>query len=423
MRKRDNSRTKPRGIFQSLVNWQKHIAVTLFLVMSAPLLSSAAIEAGGYTMTRLSAPYMNNPMSVRAGVVNVGFCGKVGGVAFGEIAESTDGSQIQRLLYHPDRPDGQRLEVLISQGEAVNTVTLPIYDWLFVPAANFAAGEQDVVVTFFGTLNDKATQAQLEKQGCRFINYNPAVDNTLMGLRLMQADLLAFHQIAPYNMKEDGINIIGEGETLQSESINLNASAKVQKYWDNASEQQGAQSYVICDVDQPIRFHLQSGADEKTNLVISGDPYWSCWTAPVDETALQEKVVMQALETLTSQEQTQIMEAMQQSTGVPDSIQQKMGQFAEQNAERLINEEREKTFRQLPEVSKELSRLMKEEEGGNPAVYRAVTAFMRYAALFRHARKHNPSDYQSFVQSLNGVHLLPPIETPTVITPKEGSPE
>jgi hypothetical protein len=423
MRQRDNSRTKPRGIFQTLVNWQKHIALTLLLVMSTPLLSSAAIEAGGYTMTRLSAPYMNNPMRVRAGVVNVGFCGKVGGVAFGEIAESTDGSQIQRLLYHPDRPDGQRLEALISQGEAVNTVTLPIYDWLFVPAANFAAGEQDVVVTFFGTLSDKANQAQLEKQGCRFINYNPAVDNTLMGLRLMQADLLAFHQIAPYNMNENGVNIVGEGETLQSESSNLNSSAKVQDYWDNASKQQGAQSYVICDVDQPIRFYLQSDADGKTNLVISGNPYWSCWTAPVDETALQEKVVMQALETLTSQEQMQIMEAMQQSTGVPDAIQQKMAQFAEQNAERLINEEREKTFRQLPEVSKELSRLMKEEEGGNPAVYRAVTAFMRYAALFRHARKHNPSDYQSFVQSLNGVHLLPPIETPTVITPKEGSPE
>lgn len=414
-------KSKSRGFIQSIAQWQKHVIWILILVIGIPLTSNAEITAGGYTMTRLSAPYMSNPMKARAGVASIGFCGKVGGVAFGEIAESTDGSQIQRLLYHPDRPDGMRLEALVKHGDELHNITLPVYDWQFIPTARFAAGEQDAVLTFFGDLSDAEKEATLREQGCRFINYHPAIDNTLMGLRLMQADLLAFHRTAPYDLKKNGVNIVGQGETLQAESKNHVSSAKVQAYWHYATGQHGAQSYVICDVGQPIRFHLQSASEGKKTLVLSGYPFWSCWTAPVDTDALQNRVLMQALENLTASEQMQLMRAMQEDEEVPPPIERKIRRFVEQNFGSMLEQEREKTFRRLPEVSTELSRLIKEEEGGNPVVYRALTTFMRYAALFRHAREYNPSGYEAFVQSLSDIRLVPPIETPTVIMPPKQS--
>ena len=391
---------------------RNHLHFGLALLLAAvvlPLAAAAAIMAGIYSMARSAAPPLVNPMNVQAGVANYGFCSKVGGIAFGGEAESADGSIVERLTYRHDRPDGQRLEAIVRLGTRRTTVTLPVYDWEFVPAARFAKGAQHALVTYFGTLSDPEEQERLRKQDCKFINYHEMVDNTLAGFRLMQADLLAFHEIAPHNPEENGSPIRGPGEVLGSVEANKIANQPVQDYWRvTAKEEHSARSYVICDVGQTISFRLENQGT-KPELVITGDPYWSCWKA-CDPIEIFGEISKAFSGTLSVEERNR-----------PPSLEivSRFELFMKQKGLQLAERMNEENFRQLPEVSRDLSRLMKQQEGGNPPVYRALTKFMRCAALFRHLKRSSPEKYTEFVSSLDKVELRPAVETPTVIYPPE----
>ena len=399
------NRIKKLGFFHMKL-WEKKIITALIVATSIlPLFSSAQIMAGGFTMGKSGAGSLRNPMSVAKGVGNFGFCSAVGGVAFGEMAVSEDGSVIERLMYHKDRADGERLEALVRKGSQIINVTLPVYDWEFIPAARFAGGSQDAVATFFGSLSDKAEEARLRGKGCKFMNYHKDIANTLMGLRLIQADLLAFHSIGPLNFSEGGLPIKGSGEKLASESSNKMAIAPIKEYYGSS----GIQSYVICDVGQKIGFSMV-GAGSAKQLRLSGNPYWSCWNAKISEEELQMKLAMAFYSQLSTTEQTLLLENEELLTS-------RLTEFIQKEGKTQMMQAQKEAFRRLSIESDQLSKLMKKHEGGNPPVYHALTKFMRYSALFRYAKDRNKSGYEAFLKSLSGVSLVPSIETPTVLYP------
>lgn len=394
-----------KSVFMWFARLKKSIAIPITFALVMPLFSSAEIMAAGYTMARSAASPLANPMKVSKGVGNFGFCSAVGGVAFGGVAISEDESEVVRLVYHSKRSDGRRLEALMRDGDNTYNVTLPVYDWEFIPAARFARGEQDAVVTFFGCLSNKEEESRLQKAGCRFMNYHKDVDNTLMGLRLIQADMLAFHSIGPSVFGEGGAAIKGAGEIVPKEGDNRKAINPIQSYYINS----GIQSYVICDVGRRIGFRLEGNGLTRT-LKLSGDPTWACWKSTITDEDLVGRLTEAYVETLT--------EAAQQAalSDLP-KFQAGFEAFVLREGRHLIMAEKEKSYERLPRESEALSELMKANDGGNPPVYHALTTFMRYAALFRYVKSRDANGYATFVDSLSGVHLKPELETPTVLYP------
>ena len=64
-----------------------------------------------------------------------------------------------------------------------------------------------------------------------------------------------------------------------------------------------------------------------------------------------------------------------------------------------------------------MSRLIRQNEGINPAVYRSLDQTMRFAALFRRFRANDRRSFEQFVASLRGVPVTPRVQTPTVMIP------
>jgi hypothetical protein len=369
--------------------------IVLWLLIFSSLNSIAQITAGAYTMTRAKASALINPMKVKAGIKSYGYSSSVGGVAFGEVAQSLDGSKIELLSYNPARPDGERLEVKVIKNNTVYNVVLPVYDWEFIPTAIFANKDQDALITYFCHLTDLQYEEQLSEKECQIVNYHKVIDNTLIGLRLMQADLLAFHEIGAANFKENNVIIKGEGEQYFDEDANKIAITDVQNYYGSS----GAQSYVICDVNQNIGFKLLQTSGV-ASLEFNGYPYWSCWK--LDPKINPEDVFEDFFNTLSESEKRMISD----------------GNLTKELTDKFLayyNLKCQNNYKLLPVESEKLSLKMKEKKGGNPPVYNALCKFMRYSAFFRHCKKMNPVQYNAFVNKINNVQLAPIIETPTVI--------
>lgn len=386
--------------------WWKN-KIVIFGILVAAITSLSHITAGRFSLTRVGAPHLVNPMSVRAGVSNYGFAAKVGGIAFGEIAQSLDGSVIEALRYNSGRADGSRLEAQVRLSNETFNIVLPVYDWEFIPVARFAKGNQDALITYFGELTDKRQEERYRERDCRIVNYHSAIDNTLIGLRLMQSDLLAFHEIGPLNLLQNGNPIKATNENLRDEQQNRNSIAEIQ----NIYSRSGANSYIICDVGQRIGFRV-TGSGSNRGLELSGHPYWSCWTTDkIDEEEILMELLIDFVETLSSNEQIEFLKFLEGSGEMPHSIRIKFEKFAEKHIENKMSS----SFKRLPQESNALSEKMRQLEGGNPPVYRSLCNFMRYAALFRYFKNRNPGSYNSFVDSFQNVNPNPQIITPTVI--------
>ena len=385
-------------------------------VRELPQISTVEMQAGAYTMGRSAASSLSNPMSAAKGVGTFGFCSAVGGVAFGAVAISADGSVIKGFTYNAQRQDGSRLEALVLKGGNQYRITLPVYDWELVPTARFAQGDQDVVVTFFGSLLDKNEEERLRAKGCRFMNYHKDVDNTLMGLRVLQADLLAFHPAGLSDFTENGVVIKGAGEPFVANKL----SQEEQKYYGSS----GAKSYVICDVGIRIGFKIT----DNMQLVFSGDAVWSCWKSNLSRQKARTYEVEFLNQINTPEGNLKLQNEFAEKLTPLDKVtvqnneelfRTRFMEYGNNKKRDYMNEKYQETFMQLPAVSSKLSSLMKANEGGNPPVYRALSKFMRYAALFRYVKQQDADGYAAFVDTLSGVKPRPSIETPTVMYPPE----
>jgi hypothetical protein len=384
------------------------VLITLFGMQAWP-----EIMAGKWSFAAPAAKPLVNSVKAAQGVNSYGFGAGVGGIAFGAVAEFTDGSRITDLVYDAALPDGQRLRITVEKGGEQHIITLPVHDWIAIPVARFAQGEQDAIFTLFGDLKDAEDDARRKEAGQRILNYHAAFENTLLGLRLMQADLLAFHPAAPENLTDGGQTLQGTGEVLRSVEQNQRDFTVLNQVY----RTERPRSYVITDVDQGVRVRLQPSDDESV-LEFHGRPYWACWRLKKDMEEVQ-RAFWEADGRMDQLQQRVLRRALRESADLSSS-------GAEENLERLFIEEGRAMlnnhidmhyFERLPDLSRRLSDRMAELEGGNPPVYQALVQTMHYAALFRHIKATSPQVYRAFMQQIASVRPEPRVTTPTVLIP------
>jgi len=196
------------------------------------------------------------------------FVRRVGGVAFDSEARPVDGLLVESLTmtYDPVKPDGERL-VLTVNGAAVSA---PLFDWQLLPIATYANGKTTSCFTLFGELEDnKELEKELLEEGHRILNYDAAFEDTLLGLRLFQMDVLLLDTgFATELPRFGGEFILGAGEAEPDPAANTLSLARYenerQKIIDLGEAETGGfstdfQSYVICDQFVDIQFGVVDG--------------------------------------------------------------------------------------------------------------------------------------------------------------------
>ena len=211
--------------------------ILLLTLVTLPTLIGVAqerLQLGGMTYSRAAAAPLSMPVTMSRA-----FFRGVGGVAFNAVAQGQAGLTVRALRYEASAPDGQRL---VIDAQAVDgtrlTVRGHIYDWELLPTARFALDDNGLAVTLFGQLQDGEEANRVWETGGRVINYHRRLDNTLLGLRLLQADMLIIAPEAADLFRVGGRVLLGAGERGHDVTANRGRFATVAE-WQELQDKAG----------------------------------------------------------------------------------------------------------------------------------------------------------------------------------------
>jgi hypothetical protein len=387
------------------------VAIPLALAVCnvLPPLSQADIQLGQLTFARADAQPLDDPTQLAMGLQSYSFMSSVGGVAFGAVATGANDLKITTLEYNARQPDGQRLLITVASKNGRQwKLSPPIMDWQLAPTARFAEGDQHACFTLFGRLTNSTEQQQRLARGEKILGYHRAFQDTLLGLRLMQADMLIIRPDACDLPRDGGHYLVAPNESPRS--VALNTAAYNQLVTIVEQLPQKFDSYVICDYGQEIVFDVQRG-----QLTLTGFPYWYCWRRKIsDQTTFND------LQARANERAREVIEREFERDRGRLSASEFKGKwtprFQELRQREVFDQMVSANLLQpLPELSQMITEAVRQRQGINPVVYNALTATMRSAALFRHAKIENPEGYAAFVRQLAEVRPAPPVETPTVL--------
>ena len=242
----------------------------LFCVMLIQATIAGALELGGMNYSRA---YAATPHIVSF-QMHPRFFRMSGGVAFTQTANGDDGWSLKDLHYDSTRPDGERLQATLERNGRLTTVQAHIFDWQLVPLVSFVrASKGDSAVTLFGEFVDKEAERRVRSDNHMIINYHPAFENTLLGLRLLQADLLLIDRRAADLFKDEDQYILGAGESEPTQGFVVANRVRYDKVRDWLEAQdESFNSYVVGDIEHRIGFRADDG-----KLRFSGAPRWFAW--------------------------------------------------------------------------------------------------------------------------------------------------
>lgn len=432
------------------------------LLLALFVQSIPAVELGSLSFETFDADNVDNPNRMTLPPPGGDFTADlsaslrgVGGVNFQQVASPASGWKIEsmKFLYDSSRYDGDRLRVVAGP----DTLSVGLPDWQWVPMAKYANTDNYACFTLFGKLKDKQLEKQVLDQNKQVLNYHQKLENTLLGLRLFQMDILILQPSATDLPKEGGRYLLGEGENVPTPTNGTRALMEFRSQLAAWSNVQGNsfQSYMISDfANTPIRFRK-----ENSRLAIDGTPYFFAWTMKkrlesysrqavydrefdriCDDTSWCTKVgtrsyqfsgrdkssrrLLAELEGLSKRmadeklpfEQPQIQEILD----APDSAKLSLvGKFSPLSLMQFVAEANEQIEGSKPVHLKILSDSVSSHpemlRAINPAVWDATTNTMRYSAFFRYCRSKHPGAWKDLMAKAEKISISPAVRTPTVL--------
>jgi len=349
------------------------------------------------------------------------FVGTVGGVAFRQIASPEAGFQPNRIEidYDSSQADGFRLRIRF---DGIPCVSL-LPDWLLIPIAGYADSEFNATVSLFGTQTTDSTYD---------IVFHPSLKDTLLGLRLLQCDLLLISMNDTWDLpSQNGFAPLGSGEksigirrvangirldwqggllaraptplgpfTVQANATNPMTNDAVGSptffriathRFDPASAAAVSsaignadfQSWVLTDHDAKVEFGVREGS-----LRLTGQPYYHFWNA--DWAAYDAEYNR--------------LSALAEAA-LPD-IERYNAIVAQINA-------LEPRVYPIEDATRRLRLQSEPLKAFNPVTFAASETTMRFSAFFRYVKARNPTGWSEFVRKTRGTSPKPDIVTPT----------
>ncbi len=342
-----------------------------------------------------SAP-LKIKMHSRTSLKSGRFVSKVGGVAFLQVAEpdeSLKGVNI-KYSYISKNQDGSRLRIIAGK----DTLFPYLPDWQLIPIVKFAHSEYNSCVSLFGPQNDSTAFD---------ITYHPAFQNTLLGIRLLQADMAlmdisTFWQLPTNNGKK--ILGLGEKEPDKYTAISTGRTIHINKSLGNH------QSWVFTDDNINVKFSI---VDNK--MQFTGYPYYYFWRIDKNEaSAYYTKIRLLYIEynNLTKDHNSKVkIYNISQSASIEREI--------SILREKIKNKESEISQIDYEAICDEVATgLLKDKYSlfleFNEPVYSASLNVVHYSAFFRYLKKSNSVTWIQFYNKVSSVHTSPIVNTPTV---------
>jgi hypothetical protein len=375
--------TKTR-VLKSWVNRARHGWALTVTVLFITLLGPAAAETWQFGDQRLirngELPVRNLEVSAggRAALARFRFVGRVGGISLEAVAEFPTDVDPRSITLHYDanRPDGARVALRYKN----RTYSIPLHDWRLKPITAFADSDYTAIVSLFGEGPNRLKYF--------YIEYHPAFRDTLMGLRLLQADILLIDLDNLVNLprNERNIQLLGPGERTPD----LAASSRARKEAQDLLETHNPQSWVLTDVDRTAKVVFRDGV-----VRVELRPYFYFWRAQVASVADRERLAR--LES----RQAAARRAGESTTALEAEIRNFRAELRS----------REPTVIAMTEIINEFDREPWILEAINPAISDAVMNVAQYAALFRAYKAKNPEGWRVFLTSMPTT-VNPKVETP-----------
>jgi len=379
--------------------------VTCFAML--PSFSQAAYQFSSYEFARNPAR-VNNQMRIqmtgRTALRSFRFVGRVGGVNFEGVVDLS--AYTIDLDYEEDNQDGSRAIVTIDGQK----FTLPLHDWQLKPIVQYADSPYTAAVSIFGEGPDPDRY--------RYIDYHPAFEDTHLGARLLQADILLMDPItfseAP---TENGEKIYFAGEAQESsEEDRLRSALQIMEL----TSLEEYQAWVLTDTDLEPTLSNNNGV-----LEVDMTPYYFFWKS--DGSGID--VDIDRYELLAEQAEPYInayQVAFDKYNDAPvGSEAEKAALFEVQGIEVVLsplleeldslNEKIDLFEPEIIEVSALTDNMRQKYDilhVSAPFVYDAVEVTAQYAAFFRGAKQSNLADWTEFLDEVSGSVSMLPAETP-----------
>ncbi|WP_456438566.1 hypothetical protein [Psychroserpens sp.] len=382
----------------------------ILLILCNSYLHSQEYFSFGDNSTKLYAGIPSAPIKIRATPkFTYRFASKVGGVSFEQTLTSSMKISID---YIEDNPDDYRLEV-IANGIRYNP---NIADWQLIPITKFANTDHVAAVSLFGPNGNEYLFD---------IVYHEAFQNTLLGLRLLQADMMLlnideFHKLPMY---ENKYTILGKSEN-NDYKVDEEILAAVSQLMYTLQVEMMYDSWIYSDKNQLIT--TESGFQD----LLSGDkPNYYFWKAKIkDENSYTNSIDSLDI-SFTKKASTKLSKyKVVNNEFIGDTIM--IGNSAyHYNASSMqliekISRNYEDELKKITDNNSiiidcvEVNELFKSSvyqllEKINPMVYKAADNTMKFSALFRYIKRNNPENWAKFITKIENVEISPKIKTPT----------
>ncbi len=404
--------------------YSRIIIFLLCLILHFPFTSYAKLKLGAFTFAEAPAKALDISTPLYKGLESLHFINQVGGVAFDGIARSAGSTTwtAVALEYDAGRIDGERLHIVFTDSRnSKYEVVAPIYNWQLFPIVRFANSEASACATSQGELVDEALQKRHLSSGDWILNYHPAFENTLLGLRLVQADFLGVIPEACDLPQSYDVPVLGEGE--QRPNIQSNRQSWL-AYQEAARKiQEAYTAFVICDHQSPVLFSIKAN-----KLILTGEPVW-CYLH-VQQTVADSLEVLLAEEVKRRKQELNAADTENIEPGKVDYVQnarvyqQLLNEYTEEYLENRRAELVDalppgKRLQQMHLFSAKMTGLIRRYRNMNAQVYDALTTTMRYAAFFRWVKRLSPTSLQSFMDSAIYYEPLQNSKTPSLLIVKE----
>lgn len=390
----------------------KRLTVALVLTLQFPawIASSEELSIGRFALLDEAAKPLVRTESLNSQlgeVADPSFVRRVGGIAFDAIAHPAADLNTRPfdIQYSKDNPDGHRLVIEFGGTRVLGS----IHDWQLVPIAKFADSNLSGVFTLFGSLADETREQEILDRGGRILNYAPPFENTLVGLRLFQLDVLLLDDELAIELPRKGETyILGSGES--EPNIDQARAARKRYYKALAIQFEGLddpwQSYVICDCFQKIEFTAQ-----QNKLVLSGNPYYYFWTSGYDQVLEHEALGLARSKGLIadSGSSRDLEMVLNELPAAEEAI------FLQELRKRMEQAAADESAIYLKQYSEQRNLLNGLIEEFNPAVWRTGVKVMRYAAFFRYVKQTHPEKWREFLEALDRIRVHPEIQTPEIM--------
>lgn len=366
----------------------KSVLWCLILLQSLVSIAQEPLQIGRKKL--YYASFDTAPLKVRIGGMrglrSFGKLSRVGGVAFEEVA--SPGYQLRNktitIFYNNENRDGRRLGVVVSR----DTVYANIYDWQLIPIAKYSNSYNTSLVSLFGENGDEYNYE---------IQYHPAIQNTLLGLRIWQADALLTDTENYWELpSRNGRTILGRGEVKPTTRPSLSINAI------NSTMYSGEeyQAWVLTDIEQKITFSISNNS-----LLFSGSPYYYFWASDYTELNAIARQYDAYVEKITEYVDIygNVISGKESLYKYYEKLLLDLEKKAEQVEPKII-------YKQV--LTESVKKRQKDIRKINPAVYDAALNTMRYSAFFRYIKTNNPGSWSRFLNQIRYVSVRPAIKTP-----------